>query len=162
MTRRWFKGNLHTHTSNSDGDSTPDVVVAWYRDAGYDFLALTDHDVVTLPTEQQEVAGPMTLIHGQELTAGDIHMNALGARRAIEPVRAPTERMTLQTNADAVRAAGGMPSINHPNFHWAVRPTDIEPLTGVRLFEVFNAGRRPMTSVADRGIPRPRRSGTGS
>ncbi|MEZ5285927.1 MAG: hypothetical protein R2712_14190 [Vicinamibacterales bacterium] len=26
---RWFKGNLHTHTLNSDGDSTPDEVVRW-------------------------------------------------------------------------------------------------------------------------------------
>ncbi|MFV2062681.1 MAG: CehA/McbA family metallohydrolase [Chloroflexota bacterium] len=140
MARRWFKGNLHTHTSNSDGDSPPADVVAWYRDAGYDFLALTDHDVVTLPGDRHDVAGSMTLIHGQELTAGDIHMNALGARRTVEPTRAPTERLTLQANADSVRAAGGIPSINHPNFHWAVRPTDIEQVTGVHLFEVFNAG----------------------
>ena len=33
---RWFKGNTHTHTLNSDGDSTPDDVVRWYREHRYD------------------------------------------------------------------------------------------------------------------------------
>ena len=46
-TARWYKGNLHTHTLNSDGDSTPDEVVRWYREHGYDFLVLTDHNVMT-------------------------------------------------------------------------------------------------------------------
>ena len=32
---RWFKGNTHTHTLNSDGDSSPDDVVRWYRDHRY-------------------------------------------------------------------------------------------------------------------------------
>jgi hypothetical protein len=31
---RWYKGNTHTHTLNSDGDSTPDDVVRWYREHG--------------------------------------------------------------------------------------------------------------------------------
>ncbi|HUE85466.1 MAG TPA: hypothetical protein VMO26_05250, partial [Vicinamibacterales bacterium] len=37
---RWYKGNTHTHTLNSDGDSTPDDVVRWYREHGYRFLVL--------------------------------------------------------------------------------------------------------------------------
>ena len=41
--QRWLKGNLHTHTTRSDGTGTPDEVIAMYRDDGYDFLALTDH-----------------------------------------------------------------------------------------------------------------------
>ena len=44
---RWFKGNTHTHTLNSDGDSTPDEVVRWYRDHSYHFLVLTDHNFLT-------------------------------------------------------------------------------------------------------------------
>ena len=44
---RWYKGNTHTHTLNSDGDSTPDDVVRWYREHGYQFLVLTDHNVLT-------------------------------------------------------------------------------------------------------------------
>src|SRR5262245_57597844 len=44
---RWYKGNTHTHTLNSDGDSTPDEVVRWYRSHGYQFLVLTDHNFLT-------------------------------------------------------------------------------------------------------------------
>src|ERR1041385_6337438 len=46
-TARWYKGNTHTHTLNSDGDSTPDEVVRWYRSHGYQFLVLTDHNYLT-------------------------------------------------------------------------------------------------------------------
>jgi hypothetical protein len=42
----WQKGNLHTHTFWSDGDEFPERVVQWYKDNGYDFLALTDHNVI--------------------------------------------------------------------------------------------------------------------
>jgi predicted metal-dependent phosphoesterase TrpH len=40
---RFFRGNLHTHSNLSDGAETPERVCAHYREAGYDFLALTDH-----------------------------------------------------------------------------------------------------------------------
>lgn len=40
----WWKGNLHTHTLWSDGDSFPETVVEWYKDNGYNFLALSDHN----------------------------------------------------------------------------------------------------------------------
>ncbi len=43
---RWYKGNTHTHTLWSDGDAAPEIAVAWYKDHGYDWLSLTDHDVV--------------------------------------------------------------------------------------------------------------------
>ena len=37
---RWWKGNLHTHTFWSDGDDFPEMVCEWYREHGYQFLAL--------------------------------------------------------------------------------------------------------------------------
>ena len=43
---RWFKGNLHTHTLWSDGDDYPDMIVDWYARRGYQFLALSDHNVL--------------------------------------------------------------------------------------------------------------------
>lgn len=42
----WFKGNLHTHSLWSDGDDFPESILAWYRDAGYDFVALSDHNTL--------------------------------------------------------------------------------------------------------------------
>jgi hypothetical protein len=41
---RWWKGNLHTHTLWSDGDDYPEMVVAWYKEHGYHFLGLSDHN----------------------------------------------------------------------------------------------------------------------
>jgi hypothetical protein len=43
---RWWKGNLHTHTFWSDGDDFPEMVAEWYRTRGYNFLALTDHNIL--------------------------------------------------------------------------------------------------------------------
>lgn len=43
-TMRWFKGNLHCHSYWSDGRAFPDQAVRDYRDAGFDFCALTDHN----------------------------------------------------------------------------------------------------------------------
>ena len=44
---RWWKGNLHTHTFWSDGDDFPEMVVEWYHDNGYNFLALSDHNTLS-------------------------------------------------------------------------------------------------------------------
>jgi hypothetical protein len=45
-TPRWYKGNLHTHSYWSDGDQFPEVILQGYRDRGYDFVALSDHNVL--------------------------------------------------------------------------------------------------------------------
>ena len=42
---KWWKGNLHTHTLWSDGDDYPEMVAAWYKEQGYHFLALSDHNI---------------------------------------------------------------------------------------------------------------------
>ncbi len=46
-TLRWYKGNLHTHTLWSDGDDFPDMIADWYRQRGYNFLALSDHNILS-------------------------------------------------------------------------------------------------------------------
>lgn len=42
----WWKGNLHTHSLWSDGDDYPEMIVEWYKKHGYNFLALSDHNVM--------------------------------------------------------------------------------------------------------------------
>lgn len=44
--RQWYKGNLHTHSYWSDGDEFPEMIMSWYKDNGYDFVALTDHNIL--------------------------------------------------------------------------------------------------------------------
>ena len=43
---RWWKGNIHTHTFWSDGNDFPEMVAEWYRTRDYNFLALSDHNVL--------------------------------------------------------------------------------------------------------------------
>src|SRR5213075_3272640 len=67
----WYKGNLHTHTLNSDGDSTPDDVAKWYREHGYRFLVLTDHNFLTNVDGLNALLGvseQFLLIKGEEVT----------------------------------------------------------------------------------------------
>ena len=52
---RWWKGNLHTHTLWSDGDDFPEMSADWYRERGYNFLALTDHNVLSQGTRWMSV-----------------------------------------------------------------------------------------------------------
>src|SRR3989442_5238876 len=40
----WLRGNLHAHTTYSDGVKTPQDLLAEYEALGYDFLAITDHE----------------------------------------------------------------------------------------------------------------------
>ena len=44
--KKWYKGNLHTHSYWSDGDEFPEVIMDWYKSNGYQFVALTDHNTL--------------------------------------------------------------------------------------------------------------------
>src|SRR5262245_25230615 len=89
---RWYKGNTHTHTLNSDGDSTPDDVVRWYREHGYQFLVLTDHNFLTSVDGLNALHGAdeqFLVVRGEEVTdrLGDkpIHVNGLDVAALVEP-----------------------------------------------------------------------------
>ncbi|WP_291371459.1 histidinol-phosphatase [Cyclobacterium sp.] len=43
--KNWYKGNLHTHSYWSDGDEFPEVIMQWYKEKGYHFVALSDHNI---------------------------------------------------------------------------------------------------------------------
>ena len=132
----WLKGNLHTHTAMSDGDSTPQEMAAWYRDRGYQFLVITDHDKITT------IAPPegLVLLPGEEVTdklpGKPLHVNAIGLTRVVPPQGGKTPVEVLQRNIDAVREAGGIPLVNHPNFGWALGAEELLQLRGVTLLEI--------------------------
>ena len=44
---RWFKGNTHTHSLWSDGNDFPEMIADWYKKNGYNFLVLSDHNVLS-------------------------------------------------------------------------------------------------------------------
>src|ERR1700733_70203 len=92
----WYRGNSHTHTLNSDGDSSPDTVVRWYREHGYQFLFITDHEYVTDPAPLNALFGAserFLVLPGQEITQwgadpmrSSAHINSLFTTKVIWPV----------------------------------------------------------------------------
>lgn len=144
----WFKGNTHTHTLRSDGDSEPHEVAQWYKDHGYDFLFLTDHNVLT-PIEDAKVGDEsFLLIPGEEVTSTfrspfadgkPVHINALDAATLVQPAaEAASVPAMIQANVDAIQATGAVAHINHPNFKWAITHQDLLAVENCTLLEICN------------------------
>lgn len=62
---RWWKGNLHTHSLWSDGNDFPEVISDWYRQRGYHFLAISDHNVLQEGQKWMAVGTVQQRSHGQ-------------------------------------------------------------------------------------------------
>lgn len=85
----YLKGNLHAHTTCSDGKLTPQQVADIYSGLGYDFLAFTDHDY--LLTEGADalydtVKTDLLIFKGVELTVfekGYVHVNMIAGDREV-------------------------------------------------------------------------------
>ena len=141
----WFKGNTHTHTIESDGDSTPEVVATWYRDHGYNFLVITDHNIlVEVATLNAKLATPgvFMVIKGEEVTNRladkSVHVNGLDTRARIGEQTGSTVVDLAQRSVDAIRREGGVPHINHPNFTWALSPEQLRQVRNNKLFEIYS------------------------
>jgi hypothetical protein len=156
---RWYKGNTHTHTVNSDGDSMPDEVVRWYREHGYHFLVLTDHNFLTSVDGLNALHGAdekFIVIKGEEVTDSfdrkPIHVNGLDVERLVEPQGGKSVADTIQRNVDAIRGARGVPHINHPNFGWAITADDMKQVRNDKLLEIFN-GHPFVNNLGGGGMP---------
>ncbi|HEX6975525.1 MAG TPA: CehA/McbA family metallohydrolase [Vicinamibacterales bacterium] len=142
---RWFKGNTHAHTLESDGDSPPEVVTAWYKDHGYNFLVLSDHNVRTsieALNAKFAVQGTFTLIPGEEVTSTfenkSIHVNGLDTREKIGKQEGTSVVDVIQKSVNAIRAQEAVPHINHPNFNWSITPEQLAAVKNNTLFEIYN------------------------
>lgn len=139
----WFKGNTHTHTLESDGDSPPEEVAAWYKQNGYDFLVLSDHNVLTDPATLSHIVDEsFLLIPGEEVTSSfegsSVHINGININTLVIPQRADTLVGTIQKNVDAIREVEGAPHINHPNFQWSFGAEELAQVENNRLLEIYN------------------------
>lgn len=135
------KGNLHTHTQRSDGDSSPEAVIAWYRSHGYQFLAITDHNLRSEPEEYRALQDEhFALISGEELTMSganrQVHVNALCTRHAIGGGAFPLPADALRWAVHAIGEQGGVALINHPNFDHALGSADLLGGRGAALLEI--------------------------
>ena len=140
---RWLKGNTHTHTNESDGDSPPLEVATWYKRHGYNFLVISDHNVWVDPGKLSHlVDSTFLLIPGEEITTSfarkPVHVNGLNIPSVITPRTDSTLLGTVVRNVDAVREVSGVPHINHPNFGWAISADILAKVRNDKLLEIHN------------------------
>jgi hypothetical protein len=168
---KWYRGNTHVHTTNSDGNGSPEAVARWYRDHGYAFVVITDHEHVTsvAPLNAQlALPDSFLVMSGQEITQQVVdstrlatprqaHVVAIGVSSVIQPLgvrgiaTGPSLADTYARNVGLVREAGALAQVNHPNFKWSVRPDDMAHLPDSTLFEVWNGEPRINNSGGDDG-----------
>lgn len=135
--KAFYRANLHTHTTCSDGKQTPAEAMALYRGLGYDILAITDHRKVTQPDNVPE---GLLILPGLEmdymLPAQAVHILGIGVDEAI--LADGEQPASPQEAVDAVNALGGCAILAHPA--WSLNTTEfIVSLKGVTASEVWNS-----------------------
>ena len=149
MAQRWYKGNTHTHTTYSDGDSPPEVVVDWYAEHGYDFLFLTDHNAIIPDDHLARIQRRgLAIWQGEEVTMAAVHVNGLGVRETIvpkQPGSSVREPEVTEGRAERIRWAveriltqNGVAHVNHPNYLWALTIDDLLDAGDFGLMEIAN------------------------
>lgn len=142
----WYKGNTHAHTNRVDADASPEEVTRWHKEHGYSFLVISDHDILTDPsTLGGFVDRTFILIPGEEITNSfekkNLHVNGINIRSRIEMPRGKNAVEVLQKSIDAVRAAGGVPQLNHPNRFYSFTDVEVSALKNVNLIEIYNMNK---------------------
>jgi hypothetical protein len=132
----WLRCALHAHTTNSDGEMAPDMLVRHYDWAGFDVLAITDHWVRTVEASTRK----LLVIPSTELNAvaagHDAHVLALGVEADPEP---PDEFAPLPDVVAWINENAGLPFLAHT--YWSgLRTSDWEGCEGLAGIEVWNAG----------------------
>jgi hypothetical protein len=141
---RFYRGNLHTHSTRSDGRQSPEAVITAYREQGYDFLALTDHfleryDFPITDTRAWRTADFTTLL-GAELHAPAIevdglwHIVAVGLPLDFAPT---TPGETGPQLAARARAAGAFIGMAHPAWY-SLTLDDALSLDAAHAVEIYN------------------------
>ncbi len=151
---QFFRGNLHTHSTLSDGVLEPAEVIRRYRDEGYDFISLTEHmvgryDYPIADTRALRGNG-FTTILGAELHSGAQengaiwHILAVGLPLDFEPPNAPDfkareDQETGPEIAARAMAAGAHVSIAHPQWS-GLTQDDARSITSAHAVEAYNHG----------------------
>ncbi len=136
--KKRFKVNLHMHTSFSDGDLSAVEAAQYYRERGYDAIALTDHWFFG---SGGELDG-MTILSGGEYNVGGNDAAGSGVYHivGVGMSRAPsvTKSMSTQQIIDRIRQAGGLAILAHPA--WSLNlPEEILSLRNIDATEIYNS-----------------------
>ena len=150
----FFKGNIHAHSTNSDGSKSPRELVATYRERGYDFMAVTDHHIERYGypvTDTRDLRTPgFTTLIGAELHGPQL---GNGVQWDILAVGLPLDfghNGHVESGPElAARAAGLGAFVAIPHPQWTgVSMDDAATIAGFDAIEVHNEGH---TTDSDRG-----------
>jgi hypothetical protein len=141
---RFYRGNLHTHSTRSDGRVSPEGVCQFYREAGYSFISLTDHfmerfDYPITDTRPYHTPDFVTLL-GAELHAGETatgelwHILAVGLPPDFAP---PPEGEDGPGIAARAMAAGAYVAVAHPAWY-NLTEADVITLKDTHAIEIIN------------------------
>jgi len=140
----FYKGNLHTHSTRSDGKLPPEDVCRRYAERGYDFLCLSDHfmGVYNFPITDTRPyrTGSFTTILGAELHAYATDFNDLWHILGVglpEDFAATAEGETAVQLAERARAAGAFVAIAHPEWY-GLSAADGMTMNAAHAVEVYN------------------------
>jgi predicted metal-dependent phosphoesterase TrpH len=150
----FYRGNIHSHSTNSDGSLAPAALIAAYQAQGYDFLAITDHFLerygcTVTDTREFRSSTFTTLLgaelHGPALENGSLwHIVSVGLPLDFE---AADPQETGPELAERAVDAGAFVGIAHPAWN-GVSPLDAQSIEVADAVEIFNTGH---TSDSDRG-----------
>lgn len=139
----WYKGDIHCHTVNSDGDSTPETIVWLAESLGFDFLAITDHNNLTQNIELAKIQTALMLIPGCEVTTYYGHWNIWGDGAWVDfRVESADDLKGFIAQANA---QGYLVSCNHPRPYgpdWAFPEVE-----GFQCVEVWNGPWELLNSI---------------
>ncbi|MBP3965694.1 PHP domain-containing protein [Paenibacillus lignilyticus] len=151
--KRKYKGNLHAHSTRSDGQYEPETVIKAYREKGYDFMCLSDHEIYWkseaydderfLMLSGYEMACEMSWREtGQQYHIHGLLDPSLGSTQEFEhneehPKPDYTGLDTIQELIDEMRAKGNLVIMNHPT--WSRnKPDDLLQLQHYFAVEIYN------------------------
>ena len=152
---RFYRGNLHGHSTNSDGAWSPAEYIRKYRQNGYDFVALTDHCMdhygYQISDTREFRTDDFTTLIGAELHPGPdrvgLALALAGGRFAVGFRGASPGRYRSECCRTCAMAAGAFVAVPHPNW-FALTVEDFETLGIVHAVECYNGG---CDVSADRG-----------
>ena len=109
----WYKGELHCHSTESDGHYVVQEVVKEASRIGLDYLAMTDHFTTSQWRKLEDVRDlPIALLHSCEITSHQGHANLHGLKEWVD-VYVDRDGWTMNQAADATHAQHGLFCVNH-------------------------------------------------
>lgn len=109
---KWYKGDTHLHTTNSDGKYPIEKLIEKCRKIGLDYAIITDHNYNTVEKSYDE--GDIIVIQGQELTDYLGHINVWGNKVPVEPPYDIKTHQDYLELVDKCKETGSVISLNHP------------------------------------------------